>query len=306
MATELHAERALVVELHQVLSEIDPVRWRDDAVSALRTRLKDLHGHLARRERLTELAGALEIHLADLEQPHPDPRTRWLSFKKKLQPAYEAMAASLRAEKIHVPTLRPTNWARSVFHVAGAALAILLIEIIPTPMLLTLAALSYAGTFWILELGRRRSGKVNVALMKFFKPIAHEHEARRVNSSTWYATALVLLTLTRSPVLCLIAVGILGVGDPMAAFIGRRFGRIKLLHGRSLEGTLTFFLTGAAVAVALLRLFHPELGLGAALAMSATAALFGAVAELLSLRVDDNLSVPLAAALGGALVLFLV
>jgi len=33
---------------------------------------------------------------------------------------------------------------------------------------------------------------------------------------------------------------------------------------------------------------------------------FGALAELLSLRVDDNLSVPLAAALGGALVLLVL
>ncbi len=306
MATELHADRALVVEFHQVMSEIDPVRWRDDAAVALRTRLKELQRRLEQRERLAELAGALRTQLPNLEQATPDVRTRWLTFKKSLQPAYESISASLRAEKIHVPTLRPTNWARSVFHVAGAALAILLIEIIPSPWMLTAAALSYAGTFWLLEIGRRRSGTVNEVLMKFFRPIAHAHEAKRVNSSTWYATALVLLTLTHSQPLCLIAVGILGVGDPMAAFVGRRFGKIKLLHGRSLEGTLTFFVTGTLVALALLRLFHPALGLGVALAIAAVAAAFGAVAELLSLRVDDNLSVPLAAALGGALVLWVL
>ncbi len=306
MATELPVDRALVVELHAVLSEIDPIRWRDDAAQALRTRLDKLHRELQQRERLAELAGALQTHLPHLEQPTQDLRTRWLTFKKTLVPTYEAIATSLRAEKIHVPTLRPTNWARSSFHVAGAALAILLIEIIPTPLLLTCAALTYAGTFWLLELGRRRSGAVNVALMKFFKPIAHAHEATRVNSSTWYATALVLLTLTRSPVLCLVAVGILGVGDPLAAFVGRRFGKIRLLHGRSLEGTVTFFVSGALIAVALLRLFHPTLGLAATLAISIAAAAFGAIAELLSLRVDDNLSVPLAAALGGALAMWLL
>ena len=303
MATELHADRALVVELHAVLSEIDPVRWRDDAAAALSTRLKDLQGHFDRRERLGVLAGALRTHLPHLEQPTADVRTKWLTFKKTLLPAYEAMATSLRAEQIHVPTLRPTNWFRSLFHVGGAVLAILLIEVLPTPTLLTLAALAYAGTFWTLELGRRRSGAFNNVLMRFFKPIAHAHEAHRINSSTWYATALVALTLTRSPVLCLIGVGILGVADPMAALVGRRFGRIKLLHGRSLEGTLTFLVTGALTALALLRLFHPELGLGAAVAISVTASAFGALAELLSLRVDDNLSVPLAAALGGALVM---
>lgn len=303
MAPELHADRALVVELHQVLSEIDPVRWKDDGAPSLKQRLIELDRHLQQRARLASLAGALRTNLRDLEQPSLDPRTRWLHFKKTLQPAYEAMALSLRAQKIHVPTLRPTNWARSVFHVAGAALAILLIEYLPTALLLTCAAAAYAGTFWTLEIARRRSAAANVALMKFFKPLAHAHEAARVNSSTWYASALVLLTLTRSPVLCLVAVAILGIGDPMAAFIGRRYGRIKLLHGRSLEGTLAFFVSGTVVAVGLLRLFHPALGLGLSLGISVAAAAFGAIAEVLSLRIDDNFSVPLAAALGGALVL---
>jgi dolichol kinase len=302
MATELHAEQALVLELHQVLSEIDPVRWRDDAATALHARLLALRQRLGQRERLAALAGAL----AQVPGPEPtaDTRSRWLAFKRSLQPAYETIATSLRAEKIHVPSLRPTNWARSVFHVAGAAVSIVLIQVlIGRPWLLTAAAVLYAGTFWTLELLRTRSAKMNQALLGFFKHVVHSHESARVNSSTWYATALVLLTLTHSPVLCLVAVGILGVGDPFAGFIGRRFGRVRLVHGRSLEGSLAFFVAGTTVAFALLRLLHPELLLWPALALAAVAAVFGALAELFSLRIDDNLSVPLAAALGGALVL---
>lgn len=296
-----HADEALVLELHQVLSEIDPVRWRDDAAAALRARLVTLQQQLRQRERLAALAGELEHSL-----PGPaDARSRWLAFKKSVQPAYESIAASLRAEKIHVPSLRPTNWARSLFHVAAAAFSILLIEVL-TPTQLMLAAMSYAGTFWFLEFGRRRSGKMNAALVKFFRHVVHSHEAVRVNSATWLATGLVLLTLTRSEVLCLVGVGVLGVADPLAAFVGRRFGRVRLLHGRSLEGSLAFFFGGTAVAFTLLRLFESELGLMASLAIAAGAALFGAVAELLSLRVDDNLSVPVSAAAGAALVVFLL
>lgn len=295
------ADEALVLELHQVLSEIDPVRWRDDAAAALRARLVALQQRLRQRERLAALAGELEHQLPGPETS-TDARTRWLTFKKSLQPAYESIATSLRAEKIHVPSLRPTNWARSVFHVVGAAVSVLLIEIL-SPWQLTFAALLYAGTFWFLEFGRRRSEAMNAVLLKFFRHIVHSHESKRVNSSTWYATALVLLTLTRSPVLCLVAVGVLGVGDPLAAFIGRRFGRVRLIHGRSLEGSLAFFVSGTAVAFTLLRVFHSELGLLSALVLAAVAAACGALAELFSLRIDDNLSVPLAAAAGGALVL---
>jgi dolichol kinase len=300
------ADRALVLQLHGVLSEIDPVRWRDEEASGLKRRLYDLQKNIEQRERLAELAGALRTNLPTLEATTPDLRTRWLAFKQSLQPAYERIATSLREAKIHVPTLRPTNWARSAFHVSGAAFAIVLIEWIQSPVLLTCAALVYAVTFWLMELARRRSAKVNEKLMGFFKPISHAHEANRVNSSTWYATALVALTLTQSDALCAVAVGILGVGDPLAALVGRRFGRIRLLHGRSLEGSLTFFLSGGLVAFGLLRLFHPELALGAAIEISAAAAFAGALAEVLSLRVDDNLSVPLAAAAGGAVAMLLL
>lgn len=305
MATELHADRALVVELHAVLSEIDPVRWRDDAATALRPRLTEIDRRIQQRARLAALAGALQTNLIQLEQPTPDLRTRWLTFKKSLQPAYEAMALSLRAEKVHVPSLRPTNWARSVFHVAGGVFAIVLIHVL-SPWLLTGAAAIYAGTFWTLEILRRRSARMNVLLMKFFKPVAHAHEATRVNSSTWYATALVLLTLTQSPILCFAAVAILAVGDPFAAFVGRRFGRIRLMHGRSLEGSIAFVLSGTAVAFATLATLRPELAWSAALGISAAAALSGALAELFSLRIDDNFSIPIAAAAGGAVALTLL
>ncbi len=306
MIQELSADRVLVVQLHAVLSEIDPVRWRDEAAVALKVRLKELQGRLEQHERLVELAVALRTNLQHLEHPTADLRTRWLTFKKSLQPAYDAMATSLRDNKVHVPTLRPTNWARSGFHVAGAAFSIVLIEVIPTPLLLTCVASVYAVAFWAMEFGRRRSAAINRKLMGLLRPISHAHEANRINSSTWYATALVLLTLTASPILCVAAVGILGIGDPLAGLIGRRFGRIKLLHGRSLEGTLAFFVGGTLVSFVLLRVFHAELELGPALAISAAAAACGALAELVSLRIDDNLSVPLAAALGGAVVMSLI
>jgi dolichol kinase len=89
----------------------------------------------------------------------------------------------------------------------------------------------------------------------------------------------------------------------MAGLIGRRFGRIKLIHGRSLEGTLSFFVSGFAVSFGLLALIHPSVMISEALVIAAVASLFGAVAELFSLRLDDNLSVPVASALGAMLVM---
>jgi dolichol kinase len=85
--------------------------------------------------------------------------------------------------------------------------------------------------------------------------------------------------------------------------IGRAWGRTKLINGRSLEGTLAFAVASALVGGLTLHLLHPELGLGVALLAAAAAGAAGSVAELVSRRVDDNLSIPLAATAGAWLAL---
>ena len=91
------------------------------------------------------------------------------------------------------------------------------------------------------------------------------------------------------------AIAVLGLADPAAAVIGRRFGKHRLIHGRSLEGTITFVIVGfvAAFSVGLLHLAPPAAAVGAL-----GASLLGALAELTSRRIDDNLSIPLASAAG--------
>ena len=76
-----------------------------------------------------------------------------------------------------------------------------------------------------------------VALLRVLGRIAHAHEHHRVNSSTWYGTAPVVLGGFFDPAVAAIAVAIHGLADPAAAWIGRRWGRVALVNGRTLEGT---------------------------------------------------------------------
>jgi dolichol kinase len=113
---------------------------------------------------------------------------------------------------------------------------------------------------------------------------------------------MVILALLQDKTLATLAVIILGFADPAAALVGRRFGRIRLIHGRSLEGSLTFVVVGLLAGATALGLFHPELAWGQILALAGAGALAGATAELFSRRIDDNLSIPVAVALTGLLV----
>jgi dolichol kinase len=308
MTTELAQDHAIALQLHGVLTEIDPVRWRDEMASRLKARLAEIQQQIeprADQPRLGAVAHALRTGLPELDQASPDLKTRWLEFKQRVQPVYATMAASLKRERIHVPSLRPTNYARNLLHVSSALAGLIIIELIHNPLVVLGIAVAWAVAAWTMETSRRHIPAVNRVLMGVLGPVAHAHETHRVNSATWYATALVLLAATQSPMLCAIAVMVLGVADPMAALVGRRFGRVKLLHGRSLEGTLGFFFSAAAVSFAVLRVFHAgSLGLVPALVVAGSAALAGALTELFSFRIDDNFSIPLSAAAGGAVALW--
>lgn len=292
MSADLIEDRDLALQLYKVLSEIDPARWRDGMGVILKPKLQDLQFKFAKRPQYAALAQTLKIELPSL-----DTKPQWLEFKRRVQSDYIELAKKLRAASIHVPSIRPTNYARNVFHITAAVVAVMLIEFVANPTIVLAAAAAWAVAGWTAELSRRFSPRANELIMKVFSPVAHAHEVHRINSATWYATALLLLALTQSTLLCVVGVAVLGIGDPAAAIVGRRFGRIKLMHGRSLEGTLAFVATATAATWLILMLFHP-LSLPVAFGVALGAAVAGALAELVSLRVDDNFSIPLSVAAG--------
>lgn len=312
--------RSTALELHALLQDLDPAAWREDVHAAARERLAALYARVralrqavaadrrfaAVQARLAEVADRLEQHLPRMNRPSADLRAEWSRLREHLQPAYESLAATLRRYRLHVPSLRPTNYARNVFHVAWGLCILALIEVVATPAQLLWAALGAAAFAWSCETLRRVAPSTNKWLTLPFRKVIHPHEYHRVNSATWYVTALVLLAATGNAAVQATAVAVLAFADPAAALIGRRWGRTKLVHGRSLEGTLAFTAVGAAVAFGALRLWHADLDAGAAAIVAVAAAVAGAVAELLSRRVDDNFSIPVVAALGACLALWLL
>lgn len=196
---------------------------------------------------------------------------------------------------------RPLNLPRSFFHACSGVLIVLSSELLAHETLLAIAA-SFAAVGWLLEGTRRIRPAWNRVLMRLFRPVAHSHEAHGVNSSTWYATAWLLLLATTSVNAANVGVLALAFGDPIAGLVGRKLGRRKLLANKTVEGSIAFLLATTTIGATYLA-WLSGVTIGAALATAALAGLVGAVAELLSTRVDDNLSVPVLAGWAAALAL---
>jgi dolichol kinase len=202
------------------------------------------------------------------------------------------------------PVARPFNLLRNVYHVANAVVVLLVVEyLLVTPGLRYLVAGAGFVSAWSMEASRRLSPAVNLLLMRLFAPVAHPDEAHHVNSATWYTTAILLLAFFFPLPAGVVGLAVLGLGDPAAAIVGRRWGRHRLADGRSLEGALAFVGVGTLAAWLPLELWHDELTSKGWLALAAATG--GAVSELLSgraaalmglSRIDDNLVIPLASA----------
>ncbi|MDP7111433.1 MAG: hypothetical protein QGH45_05695 [Myxococcota bacterium] len=310
--------RDIAIDLHGLLRDMDPARWQDEVETALQQRMVEIEDRIdtirVRFEPLKETAtdeslAAVEECLdalsdllnecapaADLSRT--DLRREWMGFRQQLQPAYQGLADSLRLSRIHVPSLRPTNYTRNLFHVGNALFCLVLVETVLTGIWMPIAAFFVAGAAWSMEFGKRREARVDKLTWAVLGKMGHPHERRRINSATWFSSALLLLSLTGSSLIAALGLTVLGLADPAAGLVGRRFGRIKLIHGRSLEGTTAFVVVGALGCLGVLTLWHPLLGWSTMVGITLAAVIPGALAELFAHKIDDNLLVPMAAAAG--------
>lgn len=151
-----------------------------------------------------------------------------------------------------------------------------------------------AGLALVIDWARYLSPEVGKVFYKIFGFILREHEVdhqkRNLNGATYVLISALIGVLIFPKLIFIAAFSILIVSDSLAALVGRKFGRRKFLS-KSLEGTLTFFISACIVI-----LFTPKIGnFPEEYLIGFIAAFVGAIVENISFKlIDDNLSIPLA------------
>jgi dolichol kinase len=160
---------------------------------------------------------------------------------------------------------------------------------LPVLVLLTL----FIGVMVWLESWRFRNPKVNRWLFEHFRGYTKEKERAKISTTTLFLASALITIVAFPRGIAIAALLFLTVGDPVAEIIGVNYGRIKILGGKTLEGTIAGFLACLLAASPLLLLERLDLS-PVALLIGAAAA---AVTELFTLRVDDNFTVPIGSGL---------
>jgi dolichol kinase len=145
------------------------------------------------------------------------------------------------------------------------------------------------------EFVRRRDGALSALLNNMFGSILRAHEKKSFAGATWMMIG-VLLVLAFPKMVAVTSLTVLVVSDTAAALVGRKYGRTKLVSGKSLEGTLAFFVSGLLCVSLVCALT----GGGVVFIAGAIGVALAALAELFTqkIRLDDNISVTLACAIG--------
>ncbi len=93
-------------------------------------------------------------------------------------------------------------------------------------------------------------------------PLLKKKEYDDINGSIGYMLGNTILLAFFPKEIAIISMLFLLFGDPLAAFIGSRYGKIPICHGRSLEGSVAGAVVGifvASIFVALLTIFYEDM-----------------------------------------------
>jgi dolichol kinase len=181
---------------------------------------------------------------------------------------------------------------RKLIHLTSLSIPIVYYFISTETAALILAIL--AGLALIIDLARYLHPDIGKIFYKIFGFLLRKHELdhqkKNLNGATYVLISALISVLIFPKVIFISAFTILIVSDSLAALIGRKFGRRKFLS-KSLEGTLTFFISACIVI-----LFTPKVGgFMEEYVIGFISAFVGAIVENISFRlIDDNLSIPLA------------
>ena len=198
-------------------------------------------------------------------------------------PSEVASATDFQDLVVRTEGLQP--WRR-VFHAASGVLLAITVGALGPGSTATRALLAFAVVFGVvLDIVRLNSLATNRWFFRRFSALVSPREAAGVASSTWYVVGVLLVQLTMPAAFLVPSILVLALADPAASVVGRVWGRRPLGKG-SVEGALTFWVVATATMA-------PTAGVPKALGAAALVA----ICEVLPTKADDNLLIPIVAAL---------
>ena len=175
---------------------------------------------------------------------------------------------------------------RKFIHISSSIFPLLIIlygKDIILPWIIIIAII-----FTSFDYVRRHIKIINKCYKLLFKIFTRPIENKRLTGASWVIIGVLLTTILFEEKAAIIGLLVLSISDSLAAIIGLKFGKTKILN-KSLEGSFVFFLSTIIILIILSPLN---------LILNIIISLLVTFVELFSnYKINDNLSIPLITAL---------
>jgi dolichol kinase len=279
----------------------------ESRIAELQQPLRDRHESFSRS--LDEFTVSLRAYCLELTENTNSKRLN--ALYASLTRSYEDFLAQLPKLKLEgvvsltrTSHLKPMNYTRNLFHALSGIVALLLYEFLLTKPQAIACVLVAAAVLVTLEVIRRYSSRWNKFLSeKIFRVVAHPSERHRITGSTYFILALAIITILFPKPAVEVAVLILALADPAASITGRLWGKRKLYSNKSYVGTGSFFAVAWITSIIFVTIAVKDLSTPHAVVAALIIATAGTIVEVLSTRLDDNLTIPVVCAFTAFLLL---
>jgi dolichol kinase len=152
-----------------------------------------------------------------------------------------------------------------------------------------------SALFILIDFIRVHNGKVNRVILNVFYFIIRDNEIRHYAGTTFLLFGVWSIAFWAEPIVFAQTLLILAFVDPLAAIIGKNFGKIKIYKNKSWAGTIAAFATSAIVTAIF---FQSEIAFNNFSDLNfwilcISLGFVGAFAELIMIyKLDDNASIP--------------
>jgi dolichol kinase len=218
-------------------------------------------------------------HLDNNFSPNVNNNKKDIKGSKKKKDKNISFAAEIKRKLIHLVSLNiPLIY---IFIEKNLALTLMLIV-----TFLTVA----------IDVGSKKIPAMKLFMDKFFGDILRKHEKKkkkfRLNGASWLTISACITIFIFPKIIAVVAFTILIISDISSALIGRRYGKHQFFKGKTIEGSLAFFISASIIVFIYYQVYNPTIIF---LFVGLFAALVSAFFEALSkkIKIDDNLLSPI-------------
>jgi diacylglycerol kinase (CTP) len=149
---------------------------------------------------------------------------------------------------------------------------------------------------FITDLSRLKYPAINKIVMAVMGPFMRESERTSFSGFPFYSLGVAMSLFLFPEKIAILAILFLVFSDPISSYFGILYGKDKILPNKSLQGTVAGYLCCYLVTLIYGMIFaEPTIQL---LIFAIFGGMIGAVSELLSELVDDNLTIPVVSGAG--------